>query len=78
MFCIMVTGSPSATGSAAPPRFFVVGEQPGRAAGRKGRGDGLHAIFASHSSRLQPSLRRTSAGPQRPSRGHGLSLAGNG
>eukprot|EP00966_Prymnesium_polylepis_P186396 4320431-Prymnesium_polylepis.1 len=28
---------------------------------------GLHAVFASHSSRLQPSLCRTSAGPQRSS-----------
>eukprot|EP00966_Prymnesium_polylepis_P204872 4746441-Prymnesium_polylepis.1 len=39
MFCIMLTGSPSATVSAAPPRFFAVGEQRGRAPTRKAYGD---------------------------------------
>eukprot|EP00966_Prymnesium_polylepis_P284477 6572045-Prymnesium_polylepis.1 len=39
---------------------------------------GLHAMFASHSSRLHPSLCLPAPAPQRPSEAMPLSLAGKG
>ena len=68
MFCTMFTASPPATGSAALAAINAVSEQPGheRRVENGMEMDHLHAIFASHSSRLQPSLCLPAPAPQRP------------
>ena len=57
----------------------ALGEQTRRAATGEWHGDGhLHATRAFDPAPLQPSLRLAPLVPRRPSRGHALSLAGNG
>eukprot|EP00966_Prymnesium_polylepis_P071358 1657744-Prymnesium_polylepis.1 len=54
----MLTGWPPATGSAALAAIHAVSEQPPdeRRLEKRMDMDHLHALFASHSSRLHPSL----------------------
>ena len=79
MFCIVLTGSALATGIAAPPAIGALGEQPRRAEAIDTHGDGRSpCISRLASAQLRPSLRLSPAVPRRPSRGHALSLAGNG
>jgi hypothetical protein len=75
----MLTGWPPATGSAALAAINAVSERPARTSGElKIAWRPLHAIFASHSSRLHPSLCLPAAAPQRASEVMPLRLAGNG
>eukprot|EP00966_Prymnesium_polylepis_P042135 978668-Prymnesium_polylepis.1 len=63
----MLTGWPPATGIAAPPRFFAMGEQPGRAASRKWS---VSKLFSPRTARscnprcVEPA--RCLGGPRRP------------
>ena len=79
MFCIMLTGSALATGSAAPPWNHALGEQPGRAEAIDTHEDGrCSCVSRLASAQLQPSQRLSPAVPRRPSDAMPLRLPGNG
>ena len=75
MFCIMLTGSPSATGSAAPAAVKSLVEQPGRAATGEWHGDGpspCHSRLRSGSAATLADF--TSASAPEASRGHAFAV----
>eukprot|EP00966_Prymnesium_polylepis_P188902 4376845-Prymnesium_polylepis.1 len=80
MFCIMLTGWPPATGSAALAAVKSLVEQPGREATGEWRGDGPSPCHSRRRSGSAATLALTlpAPAPKKPREVMPLRLAGNG